>query len=247
MESPAGSALKSPVLMLVIVAAFPAPMLWQLTRARKSGKGLVPCNAGGTGAWLARTSPRTRTSRCPSRLREPVPAVSIQGNPPPATPRTGLAVPTNGPVTGVIVENFSTVAGPGPAEAATPCTATALTRAAPPTAASSQLILRISHLLAGHQAAAVPPGAFPPTRSHVPKAPKVQSGRREIAMPTPGDVPGHRMDPDVHRVEMAIGGTQAGMPWGGGKPPPGAGSLGWPEKGRGGGGRVWAGVGGWSV
>jgi hypothetical protein len=40
----------SPVLMLVMAAVFPAPMLWQLTRARKSGKGLVPCNAGGTGA-----------------------------------------------------------------------------------------------------------------------------------------------------------------------------------------------------
>src|SRR5260370_1168534 len=152
-ESPAVLALKSPVVMLVMVAVSPAPMLWQLTRARKSGKGLVPCKAGGTGAWLARTSPRTRTIRWPSRLREPVPAVSIQGSTPPATPRTGLAVPTYGPVTGVIVENFSTVAGPGPAEAATPCTAAALTRAAPPTAASSQLILRISHLL-GHQAAA---------------------------------------------------------------------------------------------
>src|SRR5215472_17249492 len=117
-ESPAGSALKSPVLMLVLVAMLLAPMIWQLTSARRSGKGLVPCNAGGTGACLASTSPRTRTSRRPSRLREPVPAVSIQGSPPPATPRTGLAVPTYGPVTGVIVENFSTVAGPGPAEAA---------------------------------------------------------------------------------------------------------------------------------
>src|SRR5690242_2053177 len=48
-ESPALFALKSPVLMLVTVAVFPAPMLWQLTSARKSGKGLVPCNAGGTG------------------------------------------------------------------------------------------------------------------------------------------------------------------------------------------------------
>src|SRR5215813_891159 len=162
MESPAGSALKSPVLMLVIVAVFPAPMLWQLTRARKSGKGLVPCNAGGTGAWLARTSPRTRTIRWPSRLREPLPAVSIQGSPPPATPRMGLAGPTYGPVTGVIVENFSTVAGPGLAEAATPCTATALTRAAPPRAASSQLILRISYLLAENQAAAAQPGVFLP-------------------------------------------------------------------------------------
>src|SRR5215510_11228576 len=213
MESPAGSALKSPVLMLVIVAAFPAPMLWQLTRARKSGKGLVPCNAGGTGAWLARTSPRTRTSRCPSRLREPVPAVSIQGNPPPATPRTGLAVPTNGPVTGVIVENFSNVAGPGPAEADKPCTATALFRAAPPTAASSQLILRISHLLAGHQAAAVPPGAFPPTRSHVPKAPKVQSGRREIAMPTPGAVPDTGWTWTFTGLRWRSTGPRRGMPW----------------------------------
>src|SRR5262247_4400557 len=94
MESPALLALKSPVLTLVMVAVFPAPMLWQLTRARKSEKGLVPCNAGGTGACLARTRPRTLTRRWPSRLREPDPAVITHGSPPPATPRTGLAVPT---------------------------------------------------------------------------------------------------------------------------------------------------------
>jgi hypothetical protein len=39
-ESPAVLAAKSPVLMLVMVALFPAPMLWQLTRARKSGNGV---------------------------------------------------------------------------------------------------------------------------------------------------------------------------------------------------------------
>jgi len=43
------------VLTLVIAAVPPAPMLWQLTMARKSGIGLVPCSAGG--------APGLRTAR----------------------------------------------------------------------------------------------------------------------------------------------------------------------------------------
>jgi len=40
-EFPAALALKLSVLMLAIVAAPSAPMLWQLTTARKSGNGFV--------------------------------------------------------------------------------------------------------------------------------------------------------------------------------------------------------------
>lgn len=62
-ESPEVLAVKSLVLMLAMVAVLPVPMLWQLTMARKSGNGFVPCNGTGTGDWLARTSPRTFTRR----------------------------------------------------------------------------------------------------------------------------------------------------------------------------------------
>ena len=43
-------------------------------------------------AWSARTRPRTCSSRRPSLLRAPFPAVMIHGSPPPGTPRIGLAV-----------------------------------------------------------------------------------------------------------------------------------------------------------
>src|SRR6266571_1102765 len=75
-----------------------------------------------------------------------------------------------------MVANFSTVAGPGPAEAATPCTAAALTKAAPPTAASNRLILRISHPLPGTLTARpAGPCAY---RSHVLLARQVQPGHK---------------------------------------------------------------------
>src|SRR5258708_4502221 len=86
-ESPCLLALKLPVLTLVTVAVSPAPMVWQLTRARKAGKGLMPCNAAGTGAWRARISPRTLATRRPALLREPCPEVTSQGRPPPASTR----------------------------------------------------------------------------------------------------------------------------------------------------------------
>src|SRR6266487_5431677 len=75
-----------------------------------------------------------------------------------------------------MVANFSTVAGPGPAEAATPCTAAALTKAAPPTAASNRLILRISHPLPGTPTAR--PAGPCVYRSHVLLARQVQPGHK---------------------------------------------------------------------
>src|SRR5262249_61074955 len=80
----------------------------------------------------------------------------------PVTRGWGWPGPGLGRGRGVLGGNFSPGGGRGPAEAATPCPATALTRAAPPTAASSQLILRISYLLAEYQAAAAQPGVFLP-------------------------------------------------------------------------------------
>ncbi len=56
-EFPAVLAGNWAVLTLVMVAAPPALMLWQLTMAWKSGTGLVPSSAGGTGGWSARTRP----------------------------------------------------------------------------------------------------------------------------------------------------------------------------------------------
>ena len=53
---------------------------------------VVPCGVSGTGAWSARTTPRTCSSRRPSLLRALFPAVMIHGSPPPGTPRIGLAV-----------------------------------------------------------------------------------------------------------------------------------------------------------
>src|SRR5215467_9800343 len=70
----------------------------------------------------------------------------IHGSPPPGTVRIGLAVPTYGPVTGVIVVNFKIVPGSAPAGADAPSTGTRLTRATP-SAASSHLILLIFCLL----------------------------------------------------------------------------------------------------
>ena len=49
-EFPAVLAGNWAVATLVTVAVPPAPMVWQLTMASKSGTGLVPCSAGGTGA-----------------------------------------------------------------------------------------------------------------------------------------------------------------------------------------------------
>src|SRR5215472_16062999 len=70
----------------------------------------------------------------------------IHGSPPPGTVRIGLAAPTYGPVTGVIVVNFKIVPGSAPAGADAPSTGTKLTRATP-SAASSHLILLIFCLL----------------------------------------------------------------------------------------------------
>src|SRR5215472_17441382 len=96
-EFPAVLAGNAEVLTLVMAAAPVALMVWQLTMALKPGTGLVPCSAGGTGAWSARTRPRTCTRRSPSLLRAPFPAVMIHGSPPPGTVRIGLAAPTYGP------------------------------------------------------------------------------------------------------------------------------------------------------
>src|SRR5712691_9086262 len=63
LEFPAVLAGNSAVLTFVMVAVSPAPMLWQLTMARKSAIGLVPRSAGGTDGWSARTRPRTFTRR----------------------------------------------------------------------------------------------------------------------------------------------------------------------------------------
>ena len=81
------------VLTLVTMAAPAALMVWQLTMASHCGTGLVPRSAGGTGAWSARTRPRTCTSRRPSLLKAPFPAVMIYASPPAGMPRIGLAVP----------------------------------------------------------------------------------------------------------------------------------------------------------
>src|SRR6516162_4686592 len=62
-EFPAVLAGIAAVLTLVMVAAPVALIVWQLTMASKSGTGLVPRSAGGTGAWSARTRPRTCTRR----------------------------------------------------------------------------------------------------------------------------------------------------------------------------------------
>src|SRR5215813_3928134 len=70
----------------------------------------------------------------------------IHGSPPPGTVRIGLAAPTYGPVTGVIVVNLRIVPGSAPAGADAPSTGTRLTRATP-SAASSHLILLIFCLL----------------------------------------------------------------------------------------------------
>src|SRR5215469_3918344 len=70
----------------------------------------------------------------------------IHGSPPPGTVRIGFAVPTYGPVTGVIVVNLRIVPGSAPAGADAPSTGTRLTRATP-SAASSHLILLIFCLL----------------------------------------------------------------------------------------------------
>src|SRR4029077_4945861 len=70
----------------------------------------------------------------------------IHGSPPPGTVRIGLAVPTYGPVTGVIEVNLRIVPGSAPAGADAPSTGTKLTRATP-MAASSHLILLIFCLL----------------------------------------------------------------------------------------------------
>src|SRR5215472_8161940 len=83
----------------------------------------------------------------------------IHGSPPPGTVRIGLAAPTYGPVTGVIVVNFKIVPGSAPAGADAPSTGTRLTRATP-SAASSHLILLIFCLLLREpgQRSAVPDG-----------------------------------------------------------------------------------------
>src|SRR5262244_2214770 len=95
-----------------------------------------------------------------------------------------------------MVLNFSTVAGPGPADAATPCTAAALTRAAPQTAATSHLILRISYLLGrrvnntpgpGGVAASLAhtfrqPARFIRTPGHTRTAADGRAGRRHVPL-----------------------------------------------------------------
>src|SRR6516165_7745457 len=70
----------------------------------------------------------------------------IHGSPPPGIVRIGFAVPTYGPVTGVIEVNLRIVPGSAPAGADAPSTGTKLTRATP-SAASSHLILVIFCLL----------------------------------------------------------------------------------------------------
>src|SRR5215469_14478070 len=97
----------------------------------------------------------------------------IHGSPPPGTVRIGLAVPTYGPVTGVIVVNFTIVPGSAPAGADAPSTGTTLTRATP-SAASSHLILLIFCLLSRE----------PRQRSAGPGGPRISP------FPRPGAGPG---------------------------------------------------------
>src|SRR6266536_2968057 len=128
-------------------------------RGRVSGTDALAADDGPEVRERVRALQRGRHGRLvgedqPAHLHQ---EVTMQGSPPPGTPRTGFAGPTYGPVTGVIVSNFRIVAGPGPVEAATPCTAATLTRAAPPIMPSSQLILRISHLFPGHADSTVTP------------------------------------------------------------------------------------------
>src|SRR5215469_4655800 len=102
----------------------------------------------------------------------------IHGSPPPGTVRIGLAVPTYGPVTGVIVVNFTIVPGSAPAGADAPSTGTTLTRATP-SAASSHLILLIFCLLSRNLGSAPrAPAARASPLSHVPAPGPVQRGRR---------------------------------------------------------------------
>src|SRR5215472_10342158 len=71
----------------------------------------------------------------------------IHGSPPPGTVRIGLAAPTYGPVTGVIVVNLRIVPGSAPAGADAPSTGTKLTRATPSAASSHLIFLMFSLLL----------------------------------------------------------------------------------------------------
>src|SRR4029077_9404961 len=103
----------------------------------------------------------------------------IHGSPPPGTVRIGLAVPTYGPVTGVIEVNLRIVPGSAPAGADAPSTGTKLTRATP-MAASTHLILLIFCLLLREprQCSAGPQAARASPLSHVPAPGPVQRGRR---------------------------------------------------------------------
>src|SRR5260370_39485335 len=94
LESPSVLAGNPAVETFVTVAEPSAPIVWQLTIALNGVTGLVPRSAGGTGALLASTRPRTRTFRWPSRSSEPRPLSIIHGRPPQDTPRIGCDAPT---------------------------------------------------------------------------------------------------------------------------------------------------------
>src|SRR5258708_35332451 len=82
-EFPAVLAGNGAGLTLGMGAAPVALMVWQLTMASKSGTGLVPCSAGGTGGWAARARPRTGPRRCPPVCSQPGAAGLGHARPPP--------------------------------------------------------------------------------------------------------------------------------------------------------------------
>src|SRR5215472_1545358 len=124
----------------------------------------------------------------------------IHGSPPPGTVRIGLAAPTYGPVTGVIVVNFKIVPGSAPAGADAPSTGTRLTRATP-SAASSHLILLIFCLLLREprQRSAGPDGPRISPLSPVPAPGPVQRVRRHLG---PARARSARRFRDLHVVRQ---------------------------------------------
>src|SRR5499427_10651063 len=102
----------------------------------------------------------------------------IHGSPPPGTVRIGFAVPTYGPVTGVIVVNLRIVPGSAPAGADAPSTGTTLTRATPSAANSHLILLIFCLLLREPRQGSAGPAARAPPLSHVPAPGPVQRVRR---------------------------------------------------------------------
>src|SRR5215472_16783585 len=101
----------------------------------------------------------------------------IHGSPPPGTVRIGLAAPTYGPVTGVIVVNLRIVPGSAPAGAAVPSTGTKLIRATPSAASSHLILLIFCLLLPEPRQRSAGPRSPRVSLSHVPAPEQVQRRR----------------------------------------------------------------------